>query len=201
MTIRVAIAEDQGLLLDALAALLALEPGLDVVATAADGHAALAVVDEHAPDVLLADVEMPGRTGLEVAEALRRDGSATRVVVLTTFARPGYLRRALAAGVAGYVLKDAPVRELADAVRHVHAGGRSIAPELAATSWDPGDPLTDREREVLRLVAEGRSNAQVAAALHLADGTVRNHVSSVLAKLHAANRTAAVRIATEQGWI
>lgn len=199
--IRVVLAEDQGMVLGAFASLLALEPDIEVVATAPDGDAALAAVVEQRPDVLLTDIEMPGRTGLDVAAELHRRGLPTRIVVVTTFARSGYLRRALDAGVAGYVLKDAPVDQLVDTLRRVHSGQRVIAPELAVAAWDADDPLTDRERDVLRLAADGAPNADIASALHLADGTVRNYLSAAIAKLGARNRTEAANIARERGWL
>lgn len=200
--IRVVVAEDQALVLGALAALLALEDDLEVVARAADGPAALAAVREHRPDVLITDIEMPGLTGLDVAEALRAEGSSTRVVIVTTFGRPGYLRRALDAGVRGYLLKAAPADVLADAVRRVAAGGRAVAPELAEVAWDAvPDPLTDRERATLRLADEGRSNKDIARALGLSPGTVRNYLSDAAAKLGATGRIEAARTAREQGWL
>ncbi len=199
--IRILLAEDQSLVLGALAALLDLEPDLEVVGRARDGREALQLAAEAAPDVVLTDIEMPGMTGLELAEELRRRGSAPRVVIVTTFARSGYLQRALAAGVAGYLLKDSPAERLADAVRRVHAGLRAIDPELAAAAWDEVDPLTDRERQVLRLAAEGLPTAGVAARLHLSEGTVRNYLSEAIGKLHAANRVDAARIARAKGWL
>ena len=139
--------------------------------------------------MLLTDIEMPGLTGLEVAAEIRRRGLPTRVVILTTFARSGYLRRALDAGAAGYLLKDAPSATLAEAIRAVHAGGRAIDPELAADAWGEADPLTDRERQVLRLAGEGLANAEIAARLHLSEGTVRNYLSEAMGKLGATNRS------------
>lgn len=201
MTIRTVLAEDQGMVLGAFAALLDLEPDIDVVAVAVDGDSALEAVRMHRPDVLLTDIEMPGRTGLDVAIELRRRGARTRVVIVTTFARSGYLRRALDAGVAGYVLKDAPVEQLSDTLRRVHSGQRVIAPELAVAAWDGQDPLTARERDVLRLAADGRPNAQIASDLHLAEGTVRNYLSSAIAKLGVRNRAEAAAIARERGWL
>lgn len=201
MTIRTVLAEDQGMVLSAFASLLDLEPDVEVVATAVDGDAALEAVAVHRPDVLVTDIEMPGRTGLDVAVELRRRGATTRVVIVTTFARSGYLRRALDAGVAGYVLKDAPVEQLADTLRRVHSGQRVIAPELAVAAWDGQDPLTDRERDVLRLAADGRPNADIASELHLAEGTVRNYLSSSIAKLRVRNRAEAASIARERGWL
>jgi two-component system response regulator DesR len=151
--------------------------------------------------VLLADIEMPRLTGLDVAAELHRRGTRTRVVIVTTFARAGYLRRALDAGVQGYVLKDAPIGELIDAVRRAAAGERVIDPQLAVAAGDAGDPLTDRERAVLRLAGQGHMNATIAGALHLAEGTVRNYLSSAITKLQATNRTEAARIAEDRGWL
>ena len=156
---------------------------------------------DYQPDVLLTDIEMPGRTGLDVAVELARRGAPTRVVIVTTFARSGYLRRALDAGVAGYVLKDRPVEQLVDTLRRVHSGQRVIAPELAVAAWDGDDPLTNRERDVLRNAADGSPNAEIAADLHLAEGTVRNYLSSAIAKLGARNRTEAAATARERGWL
>ena len=201
MTVRVVLAEDQSMVRGAFASLLELEPDVEVVATAADGEQALAAVRAHHPDVLLTDIEMPGMTGLDVAAELQRDGAATRVVIVTTFARGGYLRRALDAGVAGYVLKDAPVADLVAALRTVATGGRVVAPELAVAAWEAEDPLTDRERDVLRLAAQGEPNAGIAERLFLAEGTVRNHLSSAIAKLGVRNRTEAAARARERGWL
>ncbi|HEX6344454.1 response regulator transcription factor [Umezawaea sp.] len=199
--IRVVLAEDQGMVLGAFAALLDLQPDVEVVAGVSDGDAALAAVAEHRPDVLLTDIEMPGRSGLDVAAELHRRGDPTRVLIVTTFARGGYLRRALEAGVLGYVLKDAPIAELAAALRRVHAGERVVSPELAVAAWDSADPLTDRERELLREVVDGASNAEIARRLHLAEGTVRNYLSTAMAKLNARNRSEAASIARERGWL
>lgn len=199
--IRVVLAEDQAMVLGAFARLLDLEPDLEVVATASDGTSALEAVTKHDPDVLLADVEMPGKSGLDVAAELRRAGARTRVIIVTTFARSGYLRRAMEHGVAGYVLKDAPVERLVNAVRRVHAGERVICPELAMAAWDGADPMTDRERDVLRLAAEGLTNADIAQRLYLAEGTVRNYLSTVINKLGVRNRVEAARLARERGWL
>lgn len=201
MTIRLVLAEDQTMVLSAFATLLALEDDLDVVGTAADGEQALALVTELAPDILLTDIEMPQLTGLDVAAHLHDGHVATRVVVVTTFARGGYLRRALEAGVHGYVLKDAPVEHLAEVIRRVHAGERVIDPQLAAEAWGSSDPLTDRERDVLRLAERGHGNAHIAGQLHLAEGTVRNYLSTAMAKLGAENRSRAAYIAREHGWL
>jgi two-component system, NarL family, response regulator DesR len=199
--IRVLLAEDQSMVLGALAALLELEPDIEVVARARDGGEALRLAAETSPDVVLTDIEMPGMGGLELAAELRRRANPARVVIVTTFARSGFLQRALAAGAAGYLLKDSPAERLADAVRRVHAGLRAIDPELATAAWDEPDPLTERERQVLRLAGEGMSTAGVAAQLHLSEGTVRNYLSEAIGKLGAANRVEAARIARGKGWL
>lgn len=202
---RVVIAEDQAMVRGALAALLELEGDMEVVASAKDGDEALRMVLEFKPDVLVTDIEMPGSTGLELAAelaTLRQRGTvATKVVILTTFARTGYLRRALDAGATGYLLKDAPASQLADALRRVHAGGRAIDPELAVGAWGEEDPLTDRERRVLRAAGNGETTAAIAAALGLSEGTVRNYLSEAIGKLGAQNRVEAARFARERGWL
>ena len=185
----------------ALSALLGIEPDLEVVAGAEDGAQALPLVLEHQPDVVLTDIEMPGMTGLELAAAIREQGSRSRVIILTTFARPGYLRRALEAGASGYLLKDAPSDELAAAVRAVHGGGKAIDPKLAAEAWTDPDPLTDRERQVLRLAGQGLTTAKIASEIHLSEGTVRNYLSEAIGKLGAANRVEAARLARAKGWL
>ncbi|HXO42364.1 MAG TPA: response regulator transcription factor [Thermoanaerobaculia bacterium] len=199
--IRVLLAEDQSMVLGALAALLELEPDIEVVARARDGGEALRLAAETSPDVVLTDIEMPGMGGLDLAAELRRRANPARVVIVTTFARSGFLQRALAAGAAGYLLKDSPAERLADAVRRVHAGLRAIDPELATAAWDEPDPLTERERQVLRLAGEGMATAGVAAELHLSEGTVRNYLSEAIGKLGAANRVEAARIARGKGWL
>jgi two-component system, NarL family, response regulator DesR len=199
--ITVVIAEDQGMVRGALAALLEIEPDIQVVGQAPDGQQALALMREQSPDVLLTDIEMPGMSGLELTAELKRLGHPARVVILTTFARPGYLRRALEAGAAGYLLKDAPSARLADAIRRVSAGGRAVDPELATEAWTDADPLTERERQVLRLAGEGQSGAEIAVALELSEGTVRNYLSEAISKLGARNRADAARLASEKGWL
>lgn len=201
MTITVVLAEDQLMVLDALSTLLDLEPDITVAGTARDGAEAVRLVEALRPDVLLADIEMPAMTGLEVAAEIRRRGLPTRVVMLTTFARSGYLRRALDAGAVGYLLKDAPASTLARAVRDVHAGGRAVDPQLAADAWGERDPLTDRERQVLRLAGDGLANGEIAGRLHLSEGTVRNYLSEAMSKLGASNRVAAARQARDRGWL
>jgi len=197
--IRVVIAEDQEMVLGALAALLGMEGDIVVVAQARNGKQAIEAVRAHAPDVLITDIEMPEMTGLEAARTLK--GSSTRVIMVTTFARPGYLRRAMEAGATGYLLKARPARELADAVRRIHQGLRVIDPELATEALGDSDPLTDRERQVLRLAADGVSTGDVAKALGLSAGTVRNYLSEAIDKLGASNRIDAARIARGKGWL
>jgi two-component system response regulator DesR len=199
--IRLVIAEDQSMVRGALAALLELERDIEVVGQAGDGQAALDLIEELTPDVVITDIEMPELTGLELAGEIQARGIASRVIILTTFARAGYLRRALEAGAAGYLLKDNPASTLANAVRNVHAGVRAIDPELAREAWTERDPLTDRERRVLRLAGDGLSSAAIADKLSLSDGTVRNYLSDAMSKLNAANRTEAARIAREKGWL
>jgi len=199
--IRLVLAEDQAMVRGALAALLRLETDLQVIAEAGDGEAAWRAVDEHLPDLLVTDIEMPGLTGLDLALKVQEAGLATRVVILTTFARAGYLRRALDAGVRGYLLKDAPSAQLAQALRQVHAGGRAIDPQLAVAAWGEDDPLTERERQVLRLAGEGVKSAEIAERLHLSQGTVRNYLSEAIGKLGAANRIEAYRAARAKGWL
>lgn len=199
--IRIVLAEDQSMVRGALAALLRLESDLDVVAEAGDGESAWRLVREHRPDLLLTDIEMPGLTGLDLALRIREESLDTRVVILTTFGRAGYLRRALQAGVRGYLLKDAPSGQLAEALRQVHRGGRSIDPQLAAAAWDEADPLTERERQVLRLAGDGMSSADIGERLHLSPGTVRNYLSEAIGKLGAGNRIEAYRLARQKGWL
>jgi two-component system response regulator DesR len=199
--IRVLVAEDQAMVRGALAALLEIEPDIEVVAQAGNGREALELIVQHHPDVLLTDIEMPEMTGLELASEIARQKIPTRVIILTTFARAGYLRRALEAGATGYLLKDSPADRLANAVRNVHAGARAVDPELAREAWTTRDPLSDRERRVLRLAGEGLSSAAIAGQLGLSDGTVRNYLSEAILKLGAANRVEAARIARERGWL
>lgn len=199
--IRVVLAEDQAMVLSAFASLLELEDDIEVAATATNGEEALAAVKLHRPHVLLTDIEMPLLSGLDVAQRIADAGLPVRVVIVTTFARSGYLRRALDAGVAGYVLKDAPITDLVDALRRVHNGDRVVAPELAVAAWGDADPLTDRERDVLRLVGEGLPNSEISGRLYLSEGTVRNYLSSAILKLNARNRTEAFALARDNGYL
>jgi two-component system response regulator DesR len=200
-TIRVVLAEDQGMVLGALAALLEIEGDIKVTAKARNGKEALEAVLTHKPDVFITDIEMPLMSGLDVATELKRRRTGTRVVIVTTFARAGYLRRALEAGANGYLLKDMPAEELAEAVRRVHQGLRVIHPELATEAWGEIDPLTDRERQVLRLAGEGMSSGDIAAELSLSEGTVRNYLSEAISKMGAGNRVEAARMARTKGWL
>jgi len=199
--IRVVVAEDQSMVLGALAALLETEDDITVVGKALNGAEAVSLTRDLQPDVLLTDIEMPEMTGLEVADAVRNLGLSTRVVIVTTFARAGYLRRALEAGASGYLLKDSPPDMLANTVRRVHSGLRAIDPELAAEAWTEVDPLTDRERQALRLAGDGKTTADIASALGLTEGTVRNYLSEAMTKVGAVTRVEASRIARVKGWL
>ena len=201
-TIRVLLAEDQTMLRGALAALLELESDISVVAQAANGREAQRLAREFTPDVVVTDIEMPEMTGLEFATALKESESKARVIILTTFARPGYLRRALDAGARGYLLKERPASELAEAIRRVHAGLRAVDPALAAEAWSADeDPLSERERQILQRAGDGRSSSEIAIELRLSEGTVRNYLSEAITKLGAANRVDAARIARARGWL
>jgi len=197
--IKVLLAEDQGMVRGALSALLNLEDDIEVLGSCADGASAWTEVQRLRPDVIVSDIEMPGLTGLELA--MRVQEAALPCKLVTTFARPGYLRRALDAGVVGYLLKDAPADQLADAVRKVYRGGRVIDPQLALEAWTESDPLNERERQVLRLAGEGLSSADIATQLSLSHGTVRNYLSDAIGRLHAANRVEAYRLARQKGWL
>jgi two-component system, NarL family, response regulator DesR len=201
MSIRVVVAEDQGMVLGALAALLGTEPDIEVVGLARNGDEALDLVSRLQPDVLVTDIEMPGMTGIELAAELQQRGGSVRVAIVTTFARSGYLRRALDAGVSAYLLKDAPAAILASAIRTIQRGGKVIDPELAAEAWTTKDPLTERERQVLRYAGEGKTGGEIAASLGLSEGTVRNYLSEAIAKMGATNRVEAARIARQKGWL
>ncbi|MEN5265175.1 response regulator transcription factor [Stenotrophomonas sp. TWI587] len=199
--IRILLAEDQAMVRGALSALLGLEPDIEVLGSAADGEAAWRMLQQLQPDILVTDIEMPGLSGLELAQRIARQGLPIKVVIVTTFARSGFLRRALDAGVCGYLLKDAPAERLADALRQVQHGGRAIDPQLALDAWSQADPLNDRERQVLRLSGDGRSASEIATQLGLSHGTVRNYLSECIGKLGVANRIEAYRLARQKGWL
>ncbi len=199
--IRIVLAEDQAMVRGALSALLGLEPDIEVLGAAADGEAAWRMLQQLQPDILVTDIEMPGLSGLELAQRIARHVLPIKVVIVTTFARSGFLRRALDAGVCGYLLKDAPAEKLADALRQVQHGGRAIDPQLALDAWSQADPLNDRERQVLRLSGDGRSASEIATQLGLSHGTVRNYLSECIGKLGVANRIEAYRLARQKGWL
>lgn len=199
--IRIIIAEDQRMLRGALGALLDLEDDIEVVGQAENGEEALRLIEKLQPDVSIMDIEMPIQSGLDVAETLRKQQSQCRVMILTTFARPGYFERAMKANVHGYLLKDSPSEDLAAAIRNVMNGKREISPELMFGLWQEQNPLTDREKEVLLLAKEGKTANEIAKTLYLSSGTVRNYISDVLTKLNAKNRIEAITIAEEKGWI
>lgn len=199
--IKILIAEDQSMVLGALSALLDLEDDFTVVATAENGEQALSLAQQHDVDIVLTDIEMPKMTGIELAQTLQRINYTAKVMILTTFTRSGYLRRAMDAGVKGYLLKDAPSDSLAQAVRQIHQGKVIVAPELITQAWGEVDPLTDKERKVLRLAYEGKTTEQISKAIYLSAGTVRNYLSEASSKLGAANRIEAARIAKQNGWL
>jgi two-component system response regulator DesR len=201
-TIKVLLADDQALVRGALAALLALEPDLEVVAEVGRGDEVVEAARASAADVCLLDIEMPGIDGIAAAAAVRDALPGVRTLVVTTFGRPGYLRRALEAGASGFVVKDTPARQLAEAVRRVHAGLRVVDPSLATESLvDGANPLTEREREVLAVALRGGTVAAVAGVVHLSPGTVRNHLSSAIGKTGTSTRAEAARVAQERGWL
>ena len=199
--IRILLAEDQAMVRGALSALLGLETDIEVLGAVADGEAAWREVQRLKPDVLVTDIEMPGLTGLELAQRIQRHELPVKVVIVTTFARAGFLRRALEAGVCGYLLKDAPAEDLAEALRKVQRGGRAIDPQLAVDAWGEADPLNDRERQALRLAGEGLSAGEIAQRLNLSQGTVRNYLSEAIGKLGVGNRIEAYRLARQKGWL
>ena len=202
MVIRILLADDQALVRGALAALLQLEGDIDVVAQVGRGDEVVAAARAAEIDVCLLDIEMPGADGIEVAQRLRDELPAVRSLIVTTFGRPGYVRRALEAGASGFVVKDTPAGELADAVRAVHAGHRVVDPSLAADSLIGGsNPLSEREREILRVTLAGEPVAEIARRVHLSQGTVRNYLSDAIAKTGAANRVGAARTAEAKGWL
>ncbi|GKS13062.1 MULTISPECIES: response regulator transcription factor [Paenibacillus] len=196
--IRIVIAEDQRMLLGALASLLNLEEDMTVVGVAGNGEDALKLVQEHKPDVCIMDIEMPAKSGLDAAEELK--GSGCKVIILTTFARSGYFERAMKAGVNGYLLKDSPSEELADSIRSVMAGRRLYASELVDEAYSEENPLTEREKEVLLLIADGKNTKEIASQMYITTGTVRNYISVILDKLDVSNRIEAITRFKEKGW-
>lgn len=199
--IRILIAEDQALVRDALATLLNFEDDFDVIASAGNGLEAVDLAKVLKPDIALVDIEMPLMSGLEVVEQLRRAVPHCRSVVVTTFARPGYMQRAIKAGASGYLLKDAQVDELAAAIRRIVGGERVMSPELMMAAMEADNPLTERETEILRLAVDGLTTREMARALSLSDGTVRNYLSEIISKLGVTSRQEAIRMAEQQGWI
>jgi len=199
--IRILIAEDQSMVLGALSALLDLEDDLEVIATAENGEIAFKKAQQLDIDIVLTDIEMPHMTGIELAQALQQAKHPAKVMILTTFTRSGYLRRAMDAGVKGYLLKDASSDSLAQAVRQINQGKVIVAPELITQAWGEVDPLTDKERKILRLAFEGKSTEQISKAIFLSTGTVRNYLSEASSKLGATNRIEAARIAKQNGWL
>lgn len=196
--IKIVIAEDQRMLLGALGSLLSLEDDMEVIGKANNGNEAVSMVKQLQPDVCIMDIEMPEKTGLEAAEELK--GGNCKVIILTTFARSGYFQRALKAGVRGYLLKDSPSEELASSIRNIVAGKRIYAPELMDDLYTEENPLTEREREVLELVADGRNTKEIAEQLNIKTGTVRNYISAILEKLEVTNRIEAITQSKEKGW-
>lgn len=200
--IKIILAEDQVMVSGALVALLKLEGDIEVLGQAKNGKEALELCKKLQPDVVVTDIEMPIMTGLELAAEIAEQKLPSKVIVLTTFARAGFLKRAMASGVRGYMLKDAPAEDLAKAIRTVHGGGKAIAPELAMESWGgPQDPLSERERQVLRLAGTGSTSSEIAKIMHLSEGTVRNYLSEAISKLNAKNRVEAFRMARDEGWL
>ena len=202
--INILLAEDQTMLLDALATILDLEDNLHVVQSCANGKQAFDYIQSNKSeriDIVLTDIEMPDMTGLELAQKLFESKTTGKTIILTTFARSGYLRRAMDSGVKGYLLKDSPSQDLIDAIQKVHLGGTAIAPELMVESWMEKDPLSDKERHALRLAKDGLSTEDIAEKLFLSTGTVRNYLSSASSKLNAKNRIEAARIAHQNGWL
>jgi two-component system response regulator DesR len=200
--IRILLAEDQAMVRGALTALLRLEEDIEVVAEVSQGDQVLEAAMKSQPDVALLDVEMPGADGLTAAQALHKNLPSCRIVILTTFGRSGYLRRAMESGAVGFLLKDAPAEQLAVAIRRVMAGERVVDPDLALSALSDGDnPLTPRERDVLRASLDGASIADIATQFYLSEGTVRNHISTAIQKLNVQNRIEAAHIAREKGWL
>ncbi len=194
------LAEDQAMVRTALASLLRLEANMQVT-EAVDGNAALQQLKQHSFDMLLTDIEMPGASGIELAQYVQQQKLATKVVIITTFGRAGYVKRAMDAGVGGFLLKDAPVEQLVQAMQQVMTGKKVVDSELLLNSLGEQDPLTEKERQALQLAAEGKSTGEIASALYIAEGTARNYLSEAISKLNAANRIDAARIARQKGWL
>ncbi|MCJ8008414.1 response regulator transcription factor [Lederbergia wuyishanensis] len=199
--IRIVIAEDQRMLRGALGALLDFEEDLEVVGQAENGNEALKLIMGLNPDICLMDIEMPLKSGLEVATELKQLGSSSKIIILTTFARPGYFEKAMKAGVHGYLLKDGSIDELASSIRNVMDGKREYSPELIMNSYNEDNPLTEREQEILKLAAEGKTGKEISTILFLSQGTVRNYMSEILQKLDSKNKIEAITVAQEKGWI
>lgn len=197
---KILLAEDQAMVRGALAALLSMEPNFEVT-QAEDGDKAWLMLKQNSYDILLTDIEMPGRSGLELAQWLIQQKSPIKIIVITTFGRSGYIRRAIDMGVSGFLLKDAPSEQLIESIYRIMDGKRVIDGELAMMALGETDPLNDKERRALRLASEGKTTAEIANTLHLSEGTVRNYLSEAIAKLNAANRVDAARIARQKGWI
>lgn len=199
--IRIVLAEDQAMLRDALCRLLSMETDIEIVGDASDGLKALRMVQRLKPDILVTDIEMPGLSGIELAEKLARDGIETAVVIITTFSRSGYFTRAVQSGVKGFLLKDAPSENLYNAIRTVAAQGTYFADEFAKQNFGNTDPLTNSDRRILRLVEQGKSNREIAGDLNLSAGTVRNYLAEIFSKLGVSSRIEAFRAARENGWL
>jgi two-component system response regulator DesR len=198
--IRIVIAEDQRMLLGALGSILDLESDMEVVGKASNGEEAMNLVNQLKPDICITDIEMPVKTGLDVAEEIKDQGHQCKVIILTTFARPGYFERARKAEVGGYLLKDSPSEELANSIRVIMDGRRIYAPELVDMAFEEENPLTERESQVLKLIADGKTTKEIASQLYLTNGTVRNYISVILDKLDVSNRVEAIVKFKEKGW-
>ena len=199
--IKALVVEDQGLVRGAISALLGLDVQIEVIAQAQDGLEGLKVLQEHEVDIVLTDIEMPNMTGLELAEQVIRDYPNSKVVIMTTFSRAGYIRRAMSMGVKGFVLKEAPSEYLVNTLKKVMVGQKVIDPELAMSALEDNDPLTEKERKALRFASEGLKTIEIAQKLFLSEGTIRNYLSEAIAKLNATNRVDAARIAKQKGWL
>ncbi len=199
--IKVIIVEDQALVRGAISALLDFEENINVVAQAENGLLALPLIEQFSPDIVLTDIEMPEMTGIELVEKLAVEQANIKTMIMTTFSRSGYIKRSISAGVSAFILKEAPTEYLVDAINKVMQGKKVIDPELAISALDDCDPLTEKERKALRLASEGLKTAEIATKLFLSEGTVRNYLSEAIAKLNAANRIDAARIAKQKGWL